>query len=205
IYTARCVGALLRLAQRTGEDRYRAAAVAAGRFLVRQVTPRGSRFGYYRDGRPVAAPEWISPSGDVLRALIGLSPELDGARPAAETLALTLVRAQYPTGGLPTAYGFASRGSTREWRGRPELRDALPVAGWCDKTWRALALLSSGRPAPSDGAAGEMGVAEVACTWRGQACVFREDGETMRLLHQPTGKEIYRWQKGSVSPDVCAL
>jgi hypothetical protein len=202
IYTARCLGALLRLNERTGEHRYRQAALEAGRFLARQVTPRGTRFGYYRDGRPIGAPQWVSASGDVLRALTMVSAEVEEAEGAARALGRVLVEAQYPTGGIPTAYGFARRGSSREARGAPEFRDVLPVVGWCDKAFRALALLARRPALPSKD---QLKSLDIACTWGGERCHYREDGEKMTLIRQSTGKVLYQWRKGAVAPEVYAL
>ncbi|MHB1414321.1 MAG: hypothetical protein ACYC1C_03645 [Chloroflexota bacterium] len=196
------MGSLLRLARHTGEKRYRRAAVLGARFLSGLVTPHGTRFGYYRDGRPIGCPEWTSPSGDVLRALLSLAQDLPEAGQAAGTLLGTLLGAQLPTGGFATAYGFAARGSTNYWRGAPEFRDVLPVVGWCDKVLRALAPLASAGAAP---AGDDLGPADLDCTWRGRACIYHEDERRMELREKAGGRTLYRWRKGSGTPDVYAL
>lgn len=202
IYTARCVSALVRLAQRTGERGYHEAAVMAGLFLAGLVTSRGTQFGYYLDERPIGAPEWISPSGDILRALILLSEEIEEARPAARSLVEILVGSQYPTGGIPTAYGFAIRGSSRAWQGLPEFRDVVPVVGWCDKAFRALALLADGEVTNRGD---KQGSVDVECTWRGARCRYSESSEEMMLVDSSSGRTLYRWRKGEASPELCIL
>lgn len=142
IYTARCASALVRLYEATLTPRYLKAAVAMGNYLLTLIGPNGTYFGHYPDGRIVTHPTWISPSGDILRALLLLRSYTDIPESAIEQLVGILVRNQQPTGGIPTSYGLARKGATGpvdvKW---PDFRDVLSVVGWCDKAFRALTMM----------------------------------------------------------------
>jgi len=190
------------LYHRYPDARYLESARRMGAFLLRSVLSRGTRFGYYRDGRAIACPVWISPSGDVLRALIALQPHMDIPAGMIHSLAQTLIAAQTDAGGIPTARGLGRKGSTREFRGLPDFRDLLPVVGWCDKTFRALALLVEPGAQIED-----MPVQDVRldCSWKTRPCLYEESESTIRLTERriPRGGRsplLYEWRKGEVYP-----
>jgi hypothetical protein len=202
IYTARSMCALLRFYRRDPSSTLLNRIAEAMMFLRNLITSQGTFFGYYRNGSLIANPRWIAPAGDLLRAAV--LADGYGLTPAGMTEALVdlLLRHQYPSGGIPTAYGFAELGSGRPYRGSPEFRDVLPVVGWCDKAFRALSLLF---PATADTSEPESGSCEIACTWKGTQCVYIEDVSEICLREAPRGRYRYRWRKGQVWPDVYAL
>lgn len=201
IYTARCVPALLHVYERTQETHYLKRAQAMGQFLLRLLTPEGTLFGYYADGRPITCPTWISPSGDVLRALRLLQPYGDIPPQAIEQLGAVLLNAQMPSGGMPTAYGLGRKGQSRPYRHAPDFRDLVPVVGWCDKTFRALVEITPNVPPPE--AQTVTGRTQLACRWKGRDCLYSED-ETRITLQQ--GKTtLYTWNKGQSYSTEMAL
>ena len=48
---------------------------------------------------------------------------------------------QLENGGIKTGYGFAVKGSTKDYYGKEEDRDILPVVGWCSTILRGFSLL----------------------------------------------------------------
>jgi hypothetical protein len=203
IYTARSMSAVLRLYEYDARAELLDAAAEAMTFLNRLITGRGTYFGFYRDGSLVANPRWIAPSGDVLRAAV-LADKYGAAPPGMiDALVDLLLEQQLPSGGLPTAYGFAERGGRRPHQGLPEFRDVLPVVGWCDKALRALSLLCS--PALGGAVQAEVAPCEVSCTWKGRRCTYVEDDGQICLRDELTGRVRYRWYKGRVWSDVYEL
>lgn len=202
IYTARCASALLRLHEHTPDPQYLSAAVAMGQFLLSLLDQHGSIFGLYADGRRIPCPTWISPSGDVLRALLLLRPHMDIPQTSLDMLVNALIEGQLPSGGIRTAYGLGHKGRTAPPTGLPDFRDVLPVAGWCDKAFRALALLIDPEKM-SSGVTAQ--VAEVVCTWKGQRCRYREDTESMSLLRERDDHLLYQWSKRSSYPSIYRL
>ncbi|MBN1415819.1 MAG: hypothetical protein JW973_12015 [Bacteroidales bacterium] len=142
IYTARCVSALIRLYKVLPEKRYLESAIAMGRYLLKLITANGTHFGHYPDGRVITHPTWISPNGDILRALVLLQPYVDFVETPIVQLIDILLSSQQPTGGIPTSLGIARKGATGPVNIKyPDFRDVLPVVGWCDKAFRALTML----------------------------------------------------------------
>jgi hypothetical protein len=203
IYTARSMCALLRLHERRPDDRLLELVGNAIGFLVGLIDADGCHFGRYRDGRPIASPRLVAGSGDVLRLLAwaaryGLSQPGDVAR-----LTAILVQAQTGSGSLPTAIGMDSRGSSRRHVGRPDLRDVLPVVGWCDKAFRALCLVAADAPIEADPV--PVGRTDVDCAWHGRPGMFSEDATRLQLVDGRSGRLIYRWWKGTCYPDIYRL
>lgn len=201
IYTARSISALIRLYQRDPRSALLNPIAKALAFLSRLVTSQGTFFGYYRDGTLIANPRWIAASGDLLRAAIladsyGLTPP-----GMIKALVELLIQHQYPSGAIPTAYGFSNRGGHRPYKGLPEFRDVLPVVGWCDKVLRALSLLF---PVEADVKV-KGGMTELLCTWKGKKCTYIEGDQGIRLTEQSTCRDLYRWNKGHTWPDLYAL
>jgi hypothetical protein len=202
IYTARSFAAVLRYHDRSPRDELLDATERALLFLDGLVTPQGTTFGYDGGGRAIANPRWIAASGDLLR--LAIRGEAHGLTPPGLINRLTrlLVEQQLPTGALPTAHGFAAKGGSSPHHGPPEIRDLLPVVGWCDKAFRALALLPSpsdpGSPATSEPVTRE-------CTWKGRRLTYEETTDIVSLRDAATGRPRYRWRKGEVWPDVYVL
>ena len=203
LYTARSVCGLLRLYEREPKDEWLETAARALHFLRALVTPEGVYFGRYPDGSLVANPRLVAGAGDVLRAVAwgwkyGLSSEADVAG-----LVELLVGAQTSSGGIPTGLGFARRGARRPYRGLPEFRGVLPVVGWCDKAFRALAAIASELNGEICGSPVEK--VRMECLWKGRSCVFLEGNESVRLSLGDSGQVIYLWQKRSQYPEVYLL
>jgi hypothetical protein len=202
IYTARSMSGLLRLYEHTQSPRLLEAVERAMPFLNRLITDQGTLFGYYHDGRMIANPRWISPSGDMLR--IAVLADAYGLTPPGmiEKLVNMLLRHQLPSGAIPTAYGFTDRGGGQAFTGVSEFRDILPAVGWCDKVLRALALLA---PADFNFTPTKIASVDVPCVWKGKHYRFVEDTHELRLCNQSGSHDLYRWRKGSVWPSSYAL
>lgn len=202
IYTARCVSGLLRLFNHTGDEKYLEAVKKAVGFLDSLITGKGTHFGYYKDGSKIKCPNWISPSGDILRALI-LAKEngIKVKESNIENLTQIIHKNQERSGGIRTAYGFLKKGSKKEYEGPPEFRDVLPVVGWNDKVLRAFSsLLEEDQELP------DLNVekTEIGCIWKGMECRFIEDEENM-ILQEKNGEELYNLLKGESFPKVYKL
>ena len=185
--------------QQFPREEYRKFILKAVAYLVSLIQPNGTRLGHYRNGRPIEAPLWISPSGEILRALWQAYHYVDVPMQAIETLAWILVKAQQSSGGIPTAYGFSSMGSVKPFVGLPDFRDVLPVTGWCDKAFHALSLIA---PKALDV---DTTPANITCQWRNHLCRYTEDEKAITLSEAKIGKIIYLWRKGEAYPAVMEL
>jgi hypothetical protein len=194
-YVARCIPALLEGARRFGDDRYLAAAIAAGAFLQRW---RDSDGGFpqvvYPGGRVNRYPRWVGGVGDVLRALellhdYGLHVDLEPTRQ-------WLLRGQLEIGAFKSAEGFGSQVSQRTPRGLPDMRDVLPIVGWNDKAFRYLAghadSVFEGVPGCTESV--------VRCAYRGATAELKLDRHGMEL-HQ-AGGPVIRWPTRATWADV---
>jgi hypothetical protein len=201
IYTARSISALLRLYQRDPRSSLLKPIAKAIVFLNTLLTSQGTFFGYYRDGTLIANPRWIAASGDLLRVAI-LADDYGVVPPGTiKVLVDLLIQHQFPSGAIPTAYGFSNRGGQQPYTGLPEFRDVLPVIGWCDKVLRAMSLLFP--PESSVQVKGDM--TELLCIWKGQQCKYIESDQQICLTEQSTFRDLYRWRKGQAWPDLYAL
>ncbi|WP_019588357.1 hypothetical protein [Deinococcus apachensis] len=201
IYTGRSMNGLLAYFDRTRDPRVTAALGQAAEFLGRLITPEGVLWGIYGEGRTARNPLMVAGAGDVLRFLLRVRErDLAPVEQGVGTLTALLLGAQTPGGGLPTARGFAAKGLSHS-TSRVDLRDVLPVVGWVDKAFRALALAlpPGGRvptvPVQSYG---------LEVTWRGRRCTFEETLESLRVLGA-RGRLRYHWAKGEPSPRVYDL
>ena len=202
IYTARCAAALVRLYQSRGQDKYLQSARAMGAFLVASTTDVGTIFGFYPDGRKIVCPTWISPSGDLLRALLDLQPYMEISAAVVDRLVDALLAGQSSAGGIATAYGLGRKGSTKQFSGKPDFRDVLPVAGWCDKAFRALTMLvQHNQPVDLSSAKSMFGDTSIPCIWKGRQCHYQETATELSVRDQ-RGKILYSWRKGSCYPTV---
>jgi hypothetical protein len=206
-YIARCIPALLLAHAHTGDERWAAAALDAGRFIMRHVDADGRLPQVlYRRGKRRSLnrfPQWIAPLGDVLRALEMLRPL--GLDADTSALASALRAGCLPSGGVATARGFAAQISQRyDPAAPPDFRDNLPVAGWADKAFAWLAgQVPAGEPLPSPRTA----EAVLDCVMRGWTAQWRETAAAMTLT--VGGRALYEWRKGEpwaavVAPEVMA-
>jgi hypothetical protein len=202
-YIARCVPALLLAHAHTGDERWAAAALDAGQFIMRHVDADGRlpQVLYRRGANHF--PQWIAPLGDVLRALDRLRPlGFDGDSSA---LASALRADCLPSGGVATARGFAAQiGQRFDPAAPPDFRDNLPVAGWADKAFAWLAgQIPVGQPLPPP----RTGEVALDCAVGGRAAQWRETAAAMTLT--AGGRTLYEWRKGEpwaavVAPEVMA-
>jgi hypothetical protein len=188
-YVARCIPALVEAARRYQHERYLAAALAAGAFVLRWRDPDGAfPQVIYPHGRLNRYPRWVAGVGDVLRALTllrrhGLPGDLEPTR-------RWLLTGQLAGGAFKPAEGFGSQVAQRppSRRESPDARDLLPVVGWNDKALRYLAAEADLPPA-----AGPLASGEQACAWRGRPATYREDETVVEVT--AGGASYYRWRK----------
>lgn len=195
IYNARCIPALLRAYRWTGDERYADRALRIMAFIARWQQADGSLpTVIYPDTRVNAAPSWIAPLGDVLRAADELAPF--GFCADLSAMRARLLAGQDVSGGIQTGRDFAHQaGPNRQTL--PDVRDVLHVAGWCDKTFRYLAA-----HAGPDIPAGSSARFEVACAFRGRAMNLVETPDALEITSR--GQVCYRWVKGEAWPQVAA-
>ncbi len=204
IYTARNVGALIRLYSYYPEQVYLDAAIAMGAFLETLLKADGTAFGYYPDGRMILCPTWVSPSGDFLRAFLALQPFVPDMKELSRRIAQLLIAQQLPSGGIPTSHGLSRKGSTHFPQLKPDFRDVLPVAGWCDKAFRGLAQYlpdDSHHPIFTT----ESSETRVSCTWKGVDCLYIETRDEISLHKKRNGQQLYQWLKQQTYPTVYKL
>lgn len=200
IYTARAMNGILSYYLRGRDSALLPILEGGTAFLRRLLTNEGVAWGMYESGSMAMNPQVIAGAGDVLRfflrgAKIGLRTE-----DASERLTAILLGAQSPTGGLPTARGFAAKGLAEPSRVL-DVRDVLPVVGWVDKTFRALALLlPQGHPLPTSTTLEH----EARVVWRGKTTTFRESASQFEVTGS-RGELTYAWRKGSWAPQVCEI
>jgi hypothetical protein len=202
IYTARCVAAMVRLIAQQPDPRYLGFIKKAVGYLSKLVQPDSTVLGHYKNGQIIAAPCWISPSGDLLRALLLADPYVAVDQSRIAYLVSMLMSAQYVGGGIPTAKGFSALGRSSSLTALPEFRDVLPVVGWCDKAFRALTMLFTPRNLSTDKVFPHT---RVDCIWCNRRCWFEEDKVSFKLTEQRSGKLLYHWHKGKTYPEVMTL
>lgn len=190
-YIARCVPALLRGCEQTGQKTYRDAAFRAVAFILRFRLPDGSfPQVVYRNGRVSGYPRWIAGVGDILRAMeevrrCGMDVNLEPTQS-------WLLRGRQLHGGIATAHGF---GAMETWRPTcgPDLRDLLPVCGWADKAFRYLAgAVQAGDHLPIAQMPPEL---EMDCLFRGERCLYRETATALEIRWESGWR--YWWEKGA--------
>ncbi len=200
IYTARCVGAIARLMHWESTPACRDFLALAVRYLsgLIQQADHGIPLGHYGSGwgRKRMPARWISPNGDLLRALLQAQHWVDVPQNVLESLQQLCIAAIPPSGGPPTAVNLGRLGL----RARPDFRDLLPVVGWCDKLFRALTMLGI---APAADVTLEP--ATIPCLWRGKPCLYCEDDQRILLQEEVSGRPLYLWRKGRSYPEIVAL
>lgn len=202
LYTARSMCGLLRIYERHPKEEWLEAISRALDFLRGLFSPHGLYFGRYQDGGLIANPRLIAGSGDILRLMIWGRKYGFGSDEDVAALVELFIRAQLPSGSIPTGYGFAERGSHHEHKGPPEFRDVLPVVGWCDKVLRGLSLLS---PAMRDDIKASNETTELVCSWKGKECKYIENENEICLSKESNGQVLYYWQKSKIFPEIYAL
>jgi hypothetical protein len=189
-YIARCIPALVQGYDHTGERGYLRAARAAMRFIVRTGLPDGSfPQVIYGNGRVIRYPQWVSGTGDILRAMEIM--KVQGMEIETEVTLGWMLAGLQPSGGMRTGWGFG-RAVSQGSPGMPEFRDLLPVCGWADKAFRYLTSQVEGdvptQPIVLSGF-------ESDCTSRGRRMRYREDGRAIECWE---GEKLrYRWRKGA--------
>lgn len=202
IYTARAMNGLLSLYECHPSSAIREAVLRSVPFFNRTIGTHGVIWGIYGDGRIARYPEITAGAGDVLRFLwrvetLGWD---NSGHESLVKLQRLLLDAQLPSGGFPTGYGFAAKGLDRRPR-RGDIRDILPVAGWVDKVFRALALLLEG-----DFTARPSFMAEpytLQSFWKGQRVTWQESPTSMSITRGT--HLLYHWEKGNWAPTTYAL
>ena len=190
---ARCLPALERLHRRTGEVRFKDAAVALTHFVCRSFLAEGGiPFMVYANRPARVTPLFTGAAAGTLTAM-ARAYQVEGAL-VSEQLRWVLAR-QTASGAFATAVGFGSGSLTPR---RPDWRDVLPVCGWADKIYALLAEL-----APAEPVAGT--TAPVCCPVlvKGRSAEFAEDADTMSL--KSGGEAWFVWRKRTVWPEVCRL
>ncbi len=198
LYTARCLGALTRLMAFDCRPESLDFAALAVRYLLDLIPPSGTYIplGHYGSGwlsrqMPTG---WVSPNGELLRALWQASQWVEVPPKIIERLYQLCVQSILPSGSAPTAWNLGMRGQ----HARPDFRDVLPVTGWCDKLFRALTLLT----APTTPSSLEP--ATTLCQWRGRKTILLEDALSL-TLQEESGQVLYFWQKGAPYPSIIEL
>lgn len=200
IYTARAMNGLLSYFEATRDSRAVDPIVRASGFLKRMLGARGVSWGVYGSGRLCAYPEVIAGAGDLLRFFVrsGGLGIVDAQNPVAR-ITSTIGSAQTPGGGIPTGFGFASKGLSTAPRA-PCLRDVVPVVGWVDKAFRALTLLLE----DADVNRYDPSAYETEARWRGKRVVFQETPTAM-TVRTSKGHRLYEWKKGEDAPAIYGL
>ena len=187
-YAARTISGLCAAYRAAGGERYLEAATSAANFLVRcREEDGGSPQVLYPGGRINRYPRWIAGAGDILRALEVVRSH--GFSVDTKPTLGWIMAGQLPSGTFKAAHGFRSQISQRPPRGSPDVRDVLPVVGWNDKAFRALAGLVENVPGsytPSP--------VELDCSWRGEAVAYREDEAGVVVMAGES--RLYSWHKG---------
>lgn len=201
IYTARAMNGLLSLYEKDPRPEIKEAVLRSVPFFERTMGSRGVVWGLYADGGYARFPEMIAGAGDVLRFMwrvqqLGWSVSVNGM---VDQLLASILKCQQPSGAFPTGYGFARKGRDREPMAG-DVRDVLPVVGWVDKTFRALALM-----APAN--FGDYQAAAKPCVlethWKGHRVIWEETRTEIQIRR---GSHVmYRWEKGEWAPAVYAL
>jgi hypothetical protein len=188
-YVARCVPGLVEAAAMLGDQRYLDAAMSAIRFVLRwQDADGGFPQVLYADGRINRYPRWIAGVGDVVRAIELLRPHGLGAD--SERALGWLLLGQTSIGAFESAAGFGSQVTQRVPDAVRDARDYLPVVGWNDKTFRALAERAAAVPDRAD-----LSPVENDCSWFGERATYRETEHEVEV--RASGTTLYRWTKGT--------
>lgn len=189
-YISRCVPAMLRVAEVTGDEKYINSAKAAVDFVLKTSYKDGSfPQVVYPKGKVARNPQWVAGVGDILRAFRLVSKH--GGNINLKKPLGWLLKGLDECGGMRTAHGFAVQTSSEEYTGIPDFRDLLHVCGWNDKAFRFLTEIL-----PEDSEIPEPGIKEfkAQCIYKKREFTFYEDMKRVSLTD--SGREIYKWRKG---------
>jgi hypothetical protein len=203
IYTARCISGISRLYDLTQNEKYLKFIDYAAIYLQNLIFNNKIFFGHYKNNHLIKSPQFISPSGDILRALlIAKTHGISVNNTKISMLIDTLLINQDEAGGFRTAHGFSHKGSTKEYTGLPEFRDILPVVGWNDKILRAFSMLVDNK---NKSEKTEVGISEMTCLWKGKICIYTENSRKIELRRIRNNKILYKWNKGENVPQIYNL
>lgn len=194
-YNARCIPPLLYASERLGEPHYRQVAHDIFGFLERtEMDDGGWPQIVYARGRPAVWPRWLAGSADILLAYHALGKPLP-------TQSLTrLLDAQQPSGGFPSAEGFAAQIRQRPPRNHPDYRDVVAVVGWNDKVLRLLATLAQSEMGsraedPPDTHSTLLAPTSLTVRVWGSDALLYEDATTLRITRERDDALLYEWDK----------
>ncbi len=192
---ARCIPALLKGYDFSGDNQFFEAAWRAFAFLHRWRNHDGSFPAVvYTRGRRNQYPHWIAACGDVLRAASALRSR--GVSTNTDATLQWIIDGQDGSGGIQAARGLGVEAQQRPPR-IPDVRDLRRVPGWCDKAFRVLAELATDVRPRSQPA-----ISEQRCAFRGRVLTLREDATLVEIQR---GREVrYRWRKRDDWPTICA-
>jgi hypothetical protein len=180
---ARCIPALVKAAQKTGNEKYRTAAGKLVSFIRAQQLPDGGYTCLIHCGRPAQThPVILGAAADAVNAI-----ERAGMLIADDVQRLNrlLSGSQLASGAFRTAFGFGSMNT-------PDWRDILPCCGWQDKIYSFLA---RHRPDTADA---DFAPGDVRCPVqiRGKTGEYKETPDEIRIFDRRK-QTVYHWQKGS--------
>jgi hypothetical protein len=178
----------------------KAAVLSSLPFFERTMGEHGVLWGIYGDGRRARSPEMIAGSGDVLRLLWRIRTWDSSVMALLQRGLANVLRQQQPSGGFPTAVGFSAKGRDLSPRAL-DVRDVVPVVGWVDKVFRALALVSDAR-ATTERQFVPKPYTQTAY-WRGHAVTWEETATDIRI-HR-ANRVVYHWRKGQWAPFIYEL
>ncbi|MDK2858795.1 MAG: hypothetical protein PWQ29_1675 [Verrucomicrobiota bacterium] len=191
---ARCAPALIKAADKTGQEKYRQAAVALADFVRRQAQPGGGFAFLVFNDRPVRQfPIITGAVADIVNSFERAGLLLPNDTEHLETF---LAGKQMETGAFISAVGSADPSGRSAL---PDWRDILPCCGWQDKIYSFLARQHNGRQ-------GTFQPAEVRrpVRVRGRCGEYIENENFMCILNR-VGKTLYLWEKGSKWAGICLL
>lgn len=183
---ARCAPALVLAAEKTGQEKYKKAALELVNFVRQQRLPSGG-FVYLltADRPPQQFPVIFGAAADAVNSFrrAGLLIQED-----IQSLNGLLAGRQMPSGGFQTAAGYGDASGKQK---APDWRDILPCCGWQDKIYSFLASHAPDQPETFSG-----GNVQIPVLIRGKAGEYAETGESIRILNRH-GNPVYHWEKGA--------
>ncbi|MEI6217758.1 MAG: hypothetical protein WCP86_02565, partial [bacterium] len=189
--SARCLTALARIHQFTGDARFAAAGDMLADFVRTSLLPEGGiPFMVYANRPTRTTPLFVGAAAGTLMALDRVKL-LDPS--VASTQLKWILGRQTASGAFDTAVGFGS-GSLHPRR--PDWRDVLPVCGWSDKVYAFLARLAMGPVQP-----GKSDSVHRSVLVQGHLAEFAEDSATMSVRSGKTNWFV--WTKRTVWPNEC--
>ena len=182
---ARCIPALVKTAQKTGQGKYSKAAEDLSKFVRRQTFPTGGFPCLMETNRPPQQfPIILGAAADTVNSLERadlLIPE------DIQTLEDLLVDRQMSSGAFQTAIGF---GGFSEKQRIPDWRDVLPCCGWQDKIYSFLARHHPNKQ--NDFSSGSIQMKVRICGKHGH---YQETSQIIQITNRQE-QVIYRWNKG---------